>query len=174
MNEEASMYWRYLVGFVFVMMMILAANLLATALGVMSAVVTAWMLLSMTTLTSSQALLIGGVGSCFFLYVTRRNLRLTWYMTFMFTFMGASMFSMIWVLIASLVANYTPFEFWHALLLSTAIGLAFLYSIITDFEQEAQVIMSRLRKRGLKEEGVDDTGFASTSDEYNDVDYLSN
>lgn len=162
------MYWRYLVGFVFVMMMVLAANLLATALGVMSAVVTAWMLLSMTTLTSWQALLIGGVASSFFLYVTRRYLRLSWYMTFMLTFMGASMFSMIWLLLASAVAHYTPFEFWPALLLSTAIGLAFLYSIITDFEQEAQVIMSRLRERGLKEEGPNDKNLASTSDEYID------
>ena len=166
------MYWRFLVGYVFLMMMILAANLVATVLGVMSAVMTAWMLTSMTTLTFSQALLIGGVASCFFLYVTRRNLKLNLYMTFMMTFMGTSMFSMLWVLVASLVAGYTPFEFWDALLLSTAIGLAFLYSIITDFEQEAEVIMTRLQKRGLKEEGPNNKNLASTSDEYNNMEFF--
>ena len=166
------MYWRFLVGFVLVMIVVLAANLLATVLGVMSAVITAWMLTSMTTLTFSQALLIGGIGSCFFLYVTRRHLRFNWYMTFMFTFMGTSMFSMLWVLVASLVAGYSPFEFWDALLLSTAIGLAFLYSIITDFEQEAQMIMDRLQKRGLKEEGPNDTNLASTSDEYDNIEFF--
>ena len=168
------MYWRYLVGFILVMMMMLVVNFMATALGVMSAVMTAWMLLSMTTLTSSQALLIGGVASCFFLYITRRNLKFTWYMTFMFTFMGASMFSMIWVLLASLIAKYTSFEFLPALLLSMAIGLAFLYSIITDFEQEAQMIMSRLQQRGLREEGPNNKDFASSFEENNEVGFTSN
>ncbi len=159
------MYWRYLVGFILVMMTILVTNLMATALGVMSAVFTAWMLLSMTTLTSSQALFIGGVASCFFLYITRRNLKLPWYMTIMMTFMGASMFSMIWVLLASLLVNYTTFEFWPSLLLSTAVGLAFLYSIITDFEQEAEMIAQRLLKRGLEEEGPNNKDLATSFNE---------
>ena len=86
-------------------------------------------------------------------------------MIIMMTFMGTSMFSMIWVLLASLLVQYTIFEFWPALLLSTAAGLVFIYSIITDFEQEAELITSRLQKRGLEEEGPNNKNFIGTFEE---------
>ena len=146
------MSFRFILGFIVLMIIMLGVNLFVTGLGAMVAIASAWMLASMTELTFSQALLIGGVNSCFFLFIARQSFGFPWAGTLIFTLMGASMFSSAWALVAWGVARYTPFSFWDAMLLSTGIGLVFLYSLNVELNQEEQTLMKRLKNRGLQDE----------------------